>query len=100
MYVALGCGLPVILFYIGYYKKLYENREVEICPLAMESIRFMVAIFLLLLLFAGSLYLCEYYHIGHAVPFVISILISVGFWGACRYFNIKDPSHINVQENR
>ncbi|HML76073.1 MAG TPA: hypothetical protein PKB02_16405, partial [Anaerohalosphaeraceae bacterium] len=53
MYVALGCGLPVIVFYIGYYKKLHENRDVEIYPLAMESIRFMVAIFLLLLLFAG-----------------------------------------------
>jgi hypothetical protein len=100
VYIAFGCGLPAMVFYSAYCKRLYENSNVEIRPLAMESIKFAGAIFLLLVSFITALLLCDYYHLGYVIPFIISILLSLGFLGACKFFNIRDPAASGEPESR
>jgi len=94
-YIIAGCVIAVLVFYESYYVRSRSQKKPELLPIAVKSVKFAGAIFLLLVVFTASQMLCRHFHIGFWISFMISVLISLCFLGACYLFKIKNPSFSN-----
>jgi len=94
-YIIAGCVIAVLVFYESYYVRSRSQKKPELLPIAVKSVKFAGAIFLLLVVFTASQMLCRHFHIGFWISFMISVLISLCFLGVCYLFNIKNPAFSN-----
>jgi hypothetical protein len=101
IYLAMGCGFAVLVFYQSYCAKLGQTQKSQkLAPLAVKSIKLAATIFAAVALLAVSNILCYRYQISFAISFGISVLIALGLWGFCTLFNIKNPAFSDVAERR
>lgn len=100
-YIIAGCVIAVLVFYESYYVRSRSQKNPELLPIAVKSVKFAGAIFLLLVVFTASQILCKYFHIGFWISFMISVLISLGFLGFCYRFKLssKDFSEEKSKES-
>lgn len=89
IYIALGCTLPLLSFYTAYLAAVNVRKNIEIRPLLSKSIVFAGVAFLLFVLFTISHMLCRQYHLGLVIPFIISVLLSLGFLWVCYRFKLS-----------
>jgi amino acid permease len=94
-YIIVGCVIAVLLFYESYCARSRSQKDFKFRPVAVKSVKFAGAIFLLLVVFTASQMLCRHFHIGFWISFMISVLISLGFLRACYLFKIKNPAFSN-----
>ena len=94
-YIIAGCVIAVLVFYESYYVRSRSQKKPELLPIAVKSVKFAGAIFLLLVVFTASQMLCRHFHIGFWISFMISVLISLGFLVCYYLFGIKNPAFSN-----
>ncbi len=94
-YIIAGCIISVLVFYESYCARSRTQKNPELLPIAVKSIKFAGAIFLLLVVFTASQILCKHFHTGFWISFMISILISLGFLVCYYLFYIKNPVFSN-----
>jgi len=83
------------VFYESYCVRSRSQKKPELLHIAVKSIKFAGAIFLLLVVFTASQILCKHFHIGFWISFIISVLISLGFLVCYYLFGIKNPAFSN-----
>ena len=94
-YFLVGCIIAVLVFYESYCARSRLQQVLKFRPVAVKSVKFAGAILLLLVVFTASQMLCKHFHIGFWISFMISVLISLCFLGACYLFKIKNPAFSN-----
>lgn len=94
-YIITGLVIAVLVFYETYCARAHSQKPPELLPIVVKSVKFAGAIFLLLVIFTASQILCRHFHIGFWISFMISVLISLCFLGACYFLKIKSPALSN-----
>jgi hypothetical protein len=99
-YIVAAIGIPVIMFHVAYSSAVARKEPIKISSLFAKSIKFAVVLILTLYLLLWSLKLCRHYNLGFPVSFSISVLITAGFLGFCKFFNIKSPADLSMLERK